>query len=625
MRVYVKTNDGLREAAEHIRQQRICAVDCETYSIDRNYPNWALDPYRNKIRLIQLATPFHSYVIDLFCVRDLEPFKQIMRDPTILKLGQALHFENKQFMHHLDGLWIENCFDTIIASRMLEKFAKIDPITKSMPSEFVHTDKLHNLEILADRYLNEELNKDEQTSYWGEPELSESQINYAYRDAEILIPLHERIRAIHEQHGTMKSVRLECAVIPAVAQMELTGLLIDKEYLNNLRDEINQKRFHVKDYINHMFPAKQQNFFEVEGINPNSVPQKIAAFKEKFGIKLAGTSKSVLLQCATDHPHTAEAVTNILNWMSLKTLKGLLDSIEEGIHPITKRLHPELNQIGQEQHRMGCSDPNMKQVPRPDTYGEYAKFETFKSEMNFRKCVVAALGRKFSIFDYSSNQLRIIAQLANDPTLKKIFIEKLDAHRFMASKLYNKPEDLLTKEERQSAKPVNYGYGFGAGVDRIQKQRIENMRRFIEKAIIQHERNTYFNTYTRVKPWQYENFARLKECHYVETDVFKRKIHFHPESAQIAFTEAANFPVCATEVDGSRYALATIFRVLEAKGYKAKIVNEVYDEIMIEADESCVEEVALLHGKLMLDGMQQCLPTVPVEVEGHIGDNWGAK
>lgn len=655
-RTIVTTNDGLREAVAYCAATKLVGVDTETYdpSGAPMEEMGALDFQRNAIRLVQLAAADRSFVIDLFHVTDVEPLMKLMMDADVMKVGQNLKFECGNFLKHW-GVWIENCFDTMIASRFFQRFVKRFPETGAYPSDYSSQERRHNLAAICDRFLGVDLSKAEQASDWGRDNLSNDQLEYAFLDAEIMLPLYDVLSKMLYGAGLHNAAWIEFRAIPAMAEMELTGWLVDRDHLLQIGGEIEGRSARLRAELTRIFPSRQSGLFTPAGINFDSPKQLQQAILETYGVQLDSTDKRALLawrspttemiheQLARDgrvvrrgdvmdwrlmHPSIHDAMDRLVDYSSLTTLAGQVDAILKEISPVTGRVHPDIIQMGQDQHRTATRKPNTSQVPRPDTYGHNARWDSFRSERNFREAFHPAAGWLYAICDFASNQLRIVADQSGDRKMIAEFNrEDADIYRATAAAILNKPRDQVTKAERQAAKVWVLSFSFAVGAGTYMKQKLEDTREYSSIEQCRREREAFFEIYPALRRWHGRQVELVKTAHAIHTGVVGRKIFFHPECAKagLIYTEAINFPICATEVDGARLAIGQLFRAIKREGYRAKLVGFIYDEIVIEVDERDAEAVSELQQRVMQESMQKVLRHVPAKVEGSIGKNWAAK
>ncbi|HEX6730948.1 MAG TPA: ribonuclease D, partial [Pyrinomonadaceae bacterium] len=210
----IKTADELRSAIERLSTQPVVGLDTETTD---------LDPYTSRLRLVQLATPEEVSVIDLdaFSIGhdsdlaktpDLEPLRRLLGSPRPIKIAHNAKFDAK-FIKHKLGADINGLFDTLLASQLVGAG---------------DIEERHGLETVASRYLNQVIDKTERLSNWNF-ELSEAQLEYAARDAAVLLPLREKLIERLKADSLVKCAQLEFECVMTVVDIELSGFFMHKD------------------------------------------------------------------------------------------------------------------------------------------------------------------------------------------------------------------------------------------------------------------------------------------------------------------------------------------------------------------------------------------------------------
>lgn len=611
------------EIAELCRQEKIIGLDTETHALQAysNDDKAGLDPYKNRIRLIQIATKENSWIIDLNYVTDIEPIKLVISDPSVVKIIQNAKFETINFLHHWN-IYPETVFDPMLAAYLFRQ--AWDKQTK------------HGLGALCERYLGIHLNKDKQKSDWSR-ELSESQIDYAYNDVEHLLALREKLVTKIVEAGMVKSAKIEFDAVLPLAQMELYGLTVDWNIVSQLSSIIEERISKIKKYLATELPSKNYSLFEDESINLNSPDQLLDAFEVRTGVRLTkwdskekkeveSTDKNALLKHRAAHPKLVDA---LLDYGSLSQMKSTyLDGLHEKVHPITKKIHPEYLQFGQWQHRCSARNPNLN-FARPDRFGQKvstpAFIENFKAPINFRQIFIPTDGCKYSIADFANNQLRIIADefFANETSLIEEFNRpNANPYKRIASNGLGKLFDDVTPQERQLYKMLTLSLIFIASARRFCQARLADSREEVSIEQAQAEINKFFKAVPNIKKWHESYPPKVRELGYVTTP-FGRRIYIPEE--YITPNRASNFPICGTEVDGAKMAIGSLSRELLKQKVNAHPSMFVYDEIVLEANESEAQEVLDLQIQVMRDSMQQCLQAVPAVATGNLGMSWADK
>ncbi|MDI1240791.1 MAG: ribonuclease D, partial [bacterium] len=208
---YVTEGDAAARAVEELRREGTLGFDTETTE---------LDPYKGRLRLVQLSTGRSTYVFDVFrlgedsrTAPELAPLRELLEDASIKKVAHNAKFDLKWVRHHL-GCETNGVFDTFLASVLI---AAGD------------SDRRHSLADVAKFFTDIELDKSEQVSDWRASELSQSQLTYAARDAQVMLSLHEQMADRLAADGLTRVAELEFDCLMPIADMELNGICLDTE------------------------------------------------------------------------------------------------------------------------------------------------------------------------------------------------------------------------------------------------------------------------------------------------------------------------------------------------------------------------------------------------------------
>ena len=427
--------ETLKKACEEFQKEDYLGFDTETT---------ALDPYEGVLRLVQLSTGKDTKVIDLkpFGERsdlktsaELAPLRELLSAPKPIKIAHNAKFDAKWILHHLN-CEIGGVFDTLLASQIIAAGDQ---------------DRRHSLAEVTSHFLNTELDKSEQVSDWSAPELSQSQIEYAARDAATMIPLREKIVERLKSDELIRVAKLEFDCVLPIAAMELNGFYLDAKCWREQLDKVKISQERVAMELQQMLSAgvAQASLFGVTEINLDSQNQVTDALKN-LGVPVPETTRGWQLQpLALKFP----VVAKLLEYRGVaKNLTSFGENILEFIKPQTGRIHADFRQIGAPTGRFSCSKPNIQQIPHDE---------------NYRHCFRAPEGRKLIIADYSQVELRILAEFSKDENFIKAFVSGADFHTITAAQVFNvKPEE-VTSDQRSFAKRLNFGVVYGIGSQRF--------------------------------------------------------------------------------------------------------------------------------------------------------------
>jgi DNA polymerase I-like protein with 3'-5' exonuclease and polymerase domains len=584
----IKTEEELRKAVESLRSFQAIGLDTETTE---------LDPYYGRLRLLQLATPDCVHVIDLDAFRDgdlkkseaLRPLRDLLAAPRPIKILHNAKFDAKFIKYEL-GTDLGGIFDTLLASQLVGAG---------------DIEERHGLEAVATRYLNEAVDKTERLSNWN-LELSEAQLEYAARDAAVLLPLREKLIERLRADSLIDCARLEFDCVMTVADMELTGFYMQQDRWLEQLAIVEKRRGELAEQLQSVLAeeSSQGSLFggpQRDDINLDSHQQLTKAL-ERLGISMPDSTRNWKLQpLAAQYP----IVATLLEYRTVqKALTSYGQNMIEMINPTTHRLHADFRQIGAPTGRFSCTNPNIQQVPHA---------------VEYRRCFSGhPAGRKLVIADYSQIELRILAEFSGDRGFINAFKSGADLHRVTAAEVFNVSLDQVSKEQRDFAKRLNFGVVYGIGAQRfsimtgLSVPEAENVLR------------KYFATYRQLDTYLHEAADRAVKERQARTGS-GRLVRFRydeQDRQQISMTKrnGKNTPIQGTSADILKRALRLLRD--ELRGSTAQIVNIIHDEIVVEADADEAQDVAVKVERAMVAAGEEYVKTVPVKVETEISDEW---
>jgi len=320
----IRDRAGLADAAGTLKGAEAIGVDLETTS---------LSPRDGRVRLIQLSTPEETFVVDMFEVNDLSPLKEVLEDGPV-KILQNAKFDYA-FLYSEHGIRLSPIFDTMLAAQLLDGGAQ---------------GASYALEAIAERYLDEQVDKSVRKDDWS-AELSEAQLEYAARDAAILLPLRERLAEDLEKEELLRVAEIEFGAVVALSEMELAGVKLDVARWRELEITVRERRDRAAEHLESFFP-QPEGVLPLEGLGPrlnlNSPKQITDAFRS-LGIELQDTKVWTLLK--VEHP----AAKALLQYRELqKKLGTYLETYPKFIHPKTGRIHANFLQCRVPTGRLAC-------------------------------------------------------------------------------------------------------------------------------------------------------------------------------------------------------------------------------------------------------------------------------
>jgi DNA polymerase I-like protein with 3'-5' exonuclease and polymerase domains len=583
----ITTPEELRRAVEQLATRQVIGLDTETTD---------LDPYVSRLRLVQLATPENVFIIDIdkFADYDLKrsnefaSFRQLLSAPRPIKIAHNSKFDAK-FIKHNFGVDLGGLFDTLLASQLVSAG---------------DIEERHGLEAIAGRYLNEAVDKTERLSNW-EFELSEAQLQYAARDAAVLIPLREKLVEKIKSHSLIDCAKLEFECVMPVVDLELTGFFMDKvRWLEQLAI-VEERRGELANDLQEMLGegAAQASLFGPPRANINlDSQQQVSEAMERLGIPLPDSTRNWKLQpLALQYP----VVAKLLEYRTMqKALTSYGQNMIEFINPKTGRLHADFRQIGAPTGRFACTNPNIQQVPHA---------------VEYRRCFMGHPGgRQLIIADYSQIELRILAEFSGDQAFTNAFKSGADLHRVTAAQVFAVSEDQVTKEQRDFAKRLNFGVVYGIGAQRF------SLMTGLGQPEAEDVLRKYFATYRRLDAYLKDSANRAVDEKQARTASGRLvKFNFDPsDRQQVSMTQrnGKNAPIQGTSADILKRALRLLND--ELRSTSGKIVNIIHDEIVVEVDENEAEMVAGKVERAMCAAGEEYLHNVPVKVESQIACEW---
>src|SRR2546421_2001837 len=584
----VRTEEELRQAVEALSAEPAIGLDTETTE---------LDPYNARLRLLQLATPEGVFIFDFDHFSNgnaaqsdaLAPLRYLLSAPRPIKIAHNAKFDAKFIKHQL-GADLGGIFDTLLASQLIGAG---------------DIEERHGLETVAARYLNESVDKSERLSNWNF-ELSEAQLEYAARDAAILLPLREKLIERLKANSLIKCAQLEFECVMPVADIELTGFYMHKDRWLEQLVIVEKRRTELAEELQEILAeeSSQGSLFggpQRDDINLDSHQQLTQAL-QRLGITVPDSTRNWKLQpLAVQYP----VIAQLLEYRTVqKALTSYGQNMIELINPATGRLHADFRQIGAPTGRFSCTNPNIQQVPHA---------------VEYRRCFSGhPEGRKLVIADYSQIELRILAEFSGDQGFIDAFNSGSDLHRVTAAQVFNAPLDQVTKEQRDFAKRFNFAVVYGIGAQRF------SMMTGLSVTEAENVLRKYFATYRQLDTYLHEAADRAVRDRQARTGS-GRLVRFRydeQDRQQISMTKrnGKNTPIQGTSADILKRALRLLKD--ELRGTNAQIVNIIHDEIVVEADSDEAEEVARKVERAMCAAGEEYVKTVPVKVETEIADEW---
>jgi DNA polymerase I-like protein with 3'-5' exonuclease and polymerase domains len=584
-----------------------------------------LDPYKSEIRSFQISTREYSWFIDLLKVKDVTPILELLNDYRIVTVIHNALFEQSHIQHKYGkNVVIENVFCTMLASRLL---ASKGPFAGGVYG--------HSLKDALERHCQIAIDKTEQRSNWS-GELTESQIEYALKDSEILFPLYDVLRHKIDNVGMNLTARIEFDAVLAFSDLSLDGIPCDIGIRNQIGDHLQNRISLLYDYLAEQLPSRTMGFFYKEAIKLSSPDELFAAFYKVTGIKLhaekededeedkISTAAAILLKYIKQYPKLVDA---LIDFNSLNhNYDTFVKKFDRFIHPVTGNLQPDYFQIGQLTGRPTAFRPNVYQEPRPSTIGNKVKVanlvENYYCPVSYRHSFYAPEGYKYVKVDFASNQFRILADFCRDEILVKEFnAPNANPYKRIAALFLGIPIEEVTDEQRQNAKTLVLAFCFGAGAAKHQKTTLLQTRNEISLKKAKEDRDMFHSTLKGLSRWIKAQPDLALTRMYTEA-TSGRKIFF-PRDNPPTYNESINFPIATTESDQAKLAAGRIAREIRKGQWNVQLRLFVYDDLSATAKETQAVEWGEIHSKIMSDSAQEFLKVIPAVAEVDIYDTWG--
>lgn len=502
--------------------------------------------------------------------------------------NKVILFDAKEAMVKLRGkIEFKNmCDDTAISAYL------VDPARNE-----------YTIEKLAEEYFGVIIEKPEakQLSLLDEDETDKSE--YLAKCASALYALRERINKKIEENGQERLYReVELPLVRVLAHLETNGFLVDDTQLKDFSKILGER-----------IDALTEEIYTLAGeeFNINSPKQLGVILFEKLELKPVKKTK-------TGYSTNADALEklrdkhSIINFITeyrqLTKLKSTYcDGLSAVINRNTGRIHSVFTQTVTVTGRLSSIEPNLQNIPTRTELGR-----------EIRKMFVAPEDYVLVDADYSQIELRVLAHIANDETMINAFKNNEDIHAVTASQVLGIPLSEVTKEQRSSAKAVNFGIVYGIGEFSLAQDlgiSVKDAKAYIE---------SYLEKYHGVREYMQSIREQAKKDGYVKT--LMNRIRYIPELKSPNFNirqfgerVALNTPIQGTAADIIKLAMVRTDERLIREGLRSRLILQVHDELIVEAHKDETEEVK----RILIEEMQGAMELkVPLKVDISEGHSW---
>jgi len=454
-------------------------------------------------------------------------------------------------------------------------------------------------------------------------------VPYAAEDADVALQLRNlMLPKLHELGMQALWEDVELPLVEVLAELEWNGITVDPAELDRQRGRLEGR---IKDLARQIETSAMETIGRT--FNPDSPRQLATALfnqptDPEPGLGLKPTKKlktghstdiEVLEKLAGDPSVTTPIPALIVQYRQLTKLVGTyLVALKEAIHPKTGRVHASFNQTVAATGRLSSSDPNLQNIPIRSDIGR-----------EIRRAFVAPPGRVLISADYSQIELRLLAHLSRDPALIEAFKNDEDIHQAVAAQIYGIPLDKVTREQRGSAKMVNFGIVYGVtsfGLARRLKIHEKEAAEIIAG---------YKKRFAGISTFLEECIDQARRFGYVETMLKRRRPiqgieSRNPQERALAERIAINSVVQGSAADMIKIAMIDLHGRLSPfaahwRGGRppeiadVQLLLQIHDELVFEAPEKSAEEAR----KLIVSCMERAMTlAVPLKVDSNISTNW---
>ena len=580
-----------KELLDILLKQKAVCFDTETDSVEALHANIVGMSFSYKKReAFYVATPndFEG------AKKIVEEFRPFFESPKIEKIAHNIKFDIKIINRY--GVQVAApMFDTMIAHYL------------------INADSKQSMDYLSELYLKykpvsiEALIGKKGKNQGSMADLAPEDISdYACEDADITLQLKELFEPeIQKNHLKELFYGMEMPLVDVLKSMEQEGISIDKQGLIEYSKELEISLVELEANI------KKEAGIDFNVDSPKQLGEvlfdhmQVGGKAKKTKTGQYATGEDVLQKLKHAHP----IIEMILDYRQLRKLKNTyVDPLPTMTDPVDGRIHTSYMQTVAATGRLSSNNPNLQNIPIRSEKGREIR-RSFISRGN---------GYKLMAADYSQIELRIIAALSEDANMIEAFRSGVDIHAATAAKVFHVPLEEVTRDQRSSAKAVNFGIIYGQSAFGLAQNL--NISRTEAKEII----DSYFEQYPTIKSYMDGAIAKARENNYVETIMHRRRYLKDINSANVVvrgFAErnAVNAPIQGSAADVIKLAMIAVHKAMHKANMKSKMLLQVHDELVFDVHESEIEAMKDLVKREMEGAVKL---SVPMEVEMEIADNW---
>ena len=522
--------------------------------------------------------------------------KPLLEDTSILKIGQNLKYDIEVLKRY--GIDVMPIDDTMLMSYVLES-----------------GDVGHGMDELSLRHLNHKCISFKEVAGSGKSLIGFDRVpianatQYAAEDADVTLRLWLLLKPRLARMGKRAVYEtLERPLVRVLAAMEMEGVLIDPDLLKRLSNDLATAAAEIEKHV-----------YELAGERFNiGSPKQLGDIL--FGrMALPGGRKTATGAWSTDAgaledlaSQGIELARRVIDWRQLTKLRSTYtDALPNYVNPQTGRVHTSYSLAATSTGRLSSTEPNLQNIPVRTEEGR-----------KIRAAFIAPQGTQLISADYSQIELRVLAHVADIPQLKKAFADGLDIHAMTAAEMFGTPISGMDPMVRRRAKAINFGIIYGISAFGLANQLgigREEAGEYIR---------TYFKRFPGIRDYMEKTKREAREQLYVET-IFGRRMHFprikSPNASERAFLERAaiNAPIQGAAADIIRRAMIRMPGALAEAGLKTRMLLQVHDELIFEAEENDVAATMEVVKRVMIAAPEPAMKlSVPLQVDARAARNW---
>jgi DNA polymerase I len=525
--------------------------------------------------------------------------KPMLEDPAVLKIGQNIKYDLSVFAR---------------------RDVRVAPIDDTMLMSFVLEagQHGHGMDELSELHLGHKPITFKDVAGTGKSQLSFDQVpldaatRYAAVDADVTLRLWQRLKPRLSAEGVSSIYETQDRLlIPVVAAMEQAGVLVDRDRLSQLSGDFAQRMAALEDEA-HKLAGRPFNLGSPKQIgeilfDEMGLADVAGAKKTKTGAWATGADA---LEDLAAYGHELPKV--LLDWRMLSKLRSTYtETLKDAISPRTGRVHTSYSLAGAQTGRLASTDPNLQNIPIRTEEGR-----------KIREAFIAAPGYVLISADYSQIELRLLAHVADIPSLRQAFLDGIDIHAMTASEMFGVPVKGMDPMVRRRAKAINFGIIYGISAFGLARQL--SIPRGEADAYIK----SYFQKFPGIRAYMEEYRAFGREHGYVAT-IFGRKCWLpqikssNPAERSFGERQAINAPLQGSAADIIKRAMIRIPQAFTDAGLSARMLLQVHDELIFEAPEAEAEKVIAVAKDVMSRATHPVLDlAVPLVVEAQSAKSW---